>query len=114
MPHAALSISLRQWAQIGLGGVSDYLRAETKKVCDEDVIAWRITWRCETYYSWNELQPIIKEKTQFKPYLEERNGGKKFYALMERGNEARLKSRLNAISSQLRRDGHRDFASIKS
>ena len=101
-------------AQIGLGGVSDYLRAETKKVCDEDVIAWRITWRGETYYSWNELQPIIKEKTQFKPYLEERNGGKKFYALMERGNEARLKSRLNAISSQLRRDGHRDFASIKS
>ena len=101
-------------AQLGFEGVSDYLRGQTKKVCDEDVIAWRITWRGETYYSFNELQPIIKEKTQFKPYLEDRNGGKKFYALMERGNEARLKSRLNAISSQLRKAGHKDFASIKS
>ena len=101
-------------AQMGLGSVSDYLRAETKKVCDEDVIAWRITWRGETYYSFNEVQPIIKEKTQFKPYLEERNGGKKFYVLMERGNESRLKSRLNAISNELRKSGHRDFASIKS
>jgi 4-amino-4-deoxy-L-arabinose transferase-like glycosyltransferase/cyclophilin family peptidyl-prolyl cis-trans isomerase len=101
-------------ANIGLSGLTEYLRGQQKKVCDEDVIAWRITWRGETYYSFNELQPIIKEKTQFKPYLEERNGGKKFYALMERGNESRLKSRLNAISNQLKKAGHVNFANIKS
>ena len=92
----------------------DVFRYENKVVCEEDVISWLITWRGETYYSYNELQPITKEKPQFLPYLEERNHGKKFYALMERNKMSGFKSKLETYSKKLKRQGSRGWKTIDS
>lgn len=80
--------------------------SDSKRVCKEDVISWLITWRGETYYSYNELQPITKEQPQFMPYLETRNHGEKFYALMERGKMSGFKSKLERYSEKLTRKSH--------
>ncbi len=101
-------------ASIGLGGVSEYFRGTEKKVCQEDVISWLITWRGETYYSYNELQPITKEQPQFLPYLEERNHGRKFYALMERGKMGGFESKLQSYSKKLKRKGVEGWRDIDS
>lgn len=85
-----------------------------KRVCKEDVISWLITWRGETYYSYNELQPITKEQPQFMPYLETRNHGEKFYALMERGKMSGFKSKLDRYSDKLKRKNHPGWGDIKS
>jgi hypothetical protein len=94
-------------ANIGLGSVAEYFGWEGKVICEEDVISWRITWRGETYYSYNELKPITKEANQFLPYLEEMNHGKAFYVLMERGKSKidGFKSKLTTYSDKLRRKG---------
>lgn len=84
-----------------------------KRVCREDVISWLITWRGETYYSYNELKPINKEKPQFMPYLEEWNKGRKFYALMERGKKAGFESKLKQYSDKLKRKGLSGWKDIK-
>lgn len=82
-------------ATVGLGGVSEYLGAKPKRVCDEDIISWLITWRGETYYSNNEIRPVNKEATQFEAYLKGFNKGRPFYVLMERGKDAAWASKLN-------------------
>lgn len=96
-----------------LGSYSTGLfRGEYKTVCEEDVISWLITWRGETYYSWNELKPIEKKDTQFLPYLRDFNGGKKFYVLIERGKTASFRSDLKSRSDQLKRDGVAGYGDI--
>ena len=99
-------------ARIGLSSVSDYFRHQPKRVCREDVISWLITWRGETYYSYNELQPITTEQPQFMPYLEERNHGEKFYALMERGKMGAFASKLKSYSDKLKRKGVAGWTTI--
>ena len=84
-----------------------------KRVCKEDVISWLITWRGETYYSYNELQPITKEQPQFMPYLETRNGGEKFYALMERGKMSGFKTKLQRYSDKLKHKGQSGWSDIR-
>ncbi len=101
-------------AKMGLEGVARYFRYHNKRVCREDVISWLITWRGETYYSYNEIQPITKEKPQFMPYLEERNHGQTFYALMERGKKGGFKSKLESYTKKLRRKGLAGWKDIKS
>ncbi len=100
-------------ARIGLESVAEYFRYQNKRVCEEDVISWRITWRGETYYSYNELKPITKEGTQFLPYLEELNGGKAFYILMERDKTPSFKSKLDSYSEKLRRKGLKGWEDIE-
>ena len=94
-------------AKVGLPGVAEFFGWEGKVVCKEDVISWRITWRGETYYSYNELKPITKEANQFLPYLEEMNHGNTFYVLMERGKSKTdgFKNKLRTYSDKLRRKG---------
>ena len=101
-------------ARVGLGGLAEGLRSEPKRVCEEDVISWRITWRGETYYSWNELQPISKEDEQFLPYLEHRNHGEPFYILMERGKAPGFSTKLQRYSDKLRNQGKNKWRGIKS
>ena len=79
----------------GLGAIPEYLGAEPKRVCEEDIISWLITWRGETYYSNNEIKPVNKEASQFEPYLRDYNRGRTFYVLMERGKDAAWASKLN-------------------
>lgn len=109
--HAAFTPIL---STVGLQGLARDLRYNMKRVCQEDVISWLITWRGETYYSYNELQPVTKEQPQFMPYLEERNRGKKFYALMERGKMSGFKSKLTSYSDKLKRKGARGWTDIES
>jgi 4-amino-4-deoxy-L-arabinose transferase-like glycosyltransferase len=94
-------------ARVGLEAVARSFGWEGKVVCKEDVLSWRITWRGETYYSYNELKPITKEANQFLPYLEEMNHGEAFYVLMERGKSKTdgFKNKLTTYSEKLRRKG---------
>ncbi len=98
-------------AKVGLGALTDYLRSEPKRVCDEDIISWLIVWRGETYYSYNELKPVEK-KHQFLPYLEDYNGGKKFYLLMERGKVSAVKSELKRHTKTLKQKGVAGWSNI--
>ena len=112
---AEVDQAYRPWlVSLGMEGLASYFRYHPKRVCQEDVISWRITWRGETYYSYNELQPITKEAKQFQPYLEERNHAQKFYALMERGSHTQLKSKLDRATAQLRRKGLNALRTCKS
>jgi len=88
-------------------------RGQYKTVCEEDVIGWLITWRGETYYSWNELKPIEKKEEQFGPYLRDFNGGKKFYILIERGKTASFKSELVSESNKLKKEGVKGWTDIR-
>ncbi|MEC9071076.1 MAG: hypothetical protein VX938_01800, partial [Myxococcota bacterium] len=99
-------------ARWGMEGLARSLGWRSKIVCEEDVISWLITWRGETYYSFNELQPIEKEAPQFLPYLEERNHGKAFYVLMERGKKGAFKSKLDNYTQKLRRKGAEGWSDI--
>jgi 4-amino-4-deoxy-L-arabinose transferase-like glycosyltransferase len=99
-------------AHLGLEGFSRTLGYERKRVCEEDVISWLITWRGETYYSYNELQPIAKAAPQFMPYLETRNGGERFYVLMERGKLGAFKTKLQTYSDKLKRKKLKGWANI--
>jgi 4-amino-4-deoxy-L-arabinose transferase-like glycosyltransferase len=97
---------------IGLGAISDYLRSEPKRICEEDVLAWLITWRGETYYSYNELKPIAK-KEHFLPYMEQMNGGRKFYVITEKGRQSTIKSEAKAATETLKGKGVAGFTDIK-
>jgi len=98
--------------KVGLGFVSDYLRSEPKRVCEEDILSWLITWRGETYYSYNELRAIGK-KEQFLPYMEQMNGGRKFYAITEKGKQSSIKSEAKAATETLKAKKVAGFMDIK-
>ena len=97
---------------IGLGFIGDALRSEPKRLCEEDILAWLITWRGETYYSYNELKPIGK-KEQFRPYMEQTNGGRKFYVITEKGKQSAIKSQAKAVTDALKAKGVTGFTDIK-
>ncbi len=101
-------------AKAGLGVLTDALGARPKRVCEEDVVSWLLTWRGETFYSYNEIQPINKEATQFEAYLRERNHGQTFYLFMERGKGASLQSKLNTYTRTLKKKKVREFMGIDS
>ena len=98
--------------RVGLGAIADFFDARPKRVCNEDIVSWLITWRGETYYSNNEIRPLQKA-TQLTPYLKEMNKGKKFYVLLERGRTSGFASKLKAESKKLRDDAEPGFGAIK-
>jgi hypothetical protein len=100
-------------ADIGLESLARETGYSDKIVCEEDVISWLITWRGETYYSYNEVQPIEKEAPQFMPYLEDRNHGEPFYVLIERGKVPGFKSKLQGYSDKLRKKKHEGWTDIE-
>jgi hypothetical protein len=89
-------------AKVGLGAVSDYLRSEPKRICEEDIVSWTITWRGETYYSYNELVPLNKRE-QLPTYLEQINLGRKFYLIAEKGRAQTIKSELKTATDNLKK-----------
>ncbi len=99
-------------AKVGLGGVADYLRSEPKRICEEDITAWLITWRGETYYSYNELVPLNK-KEQLPTYLEQMNHGRKFYVIAEKGRAQTIRSELKAATETLKKKDLEAFADIE-
>ena len=101
-------------SRVGLGFVADALGARGKRVCQEDVISWLLTWRGETFYSYNEIQPINTEATQFDAYLRERNRGLPFYIFMERGKANTLQSKLNTYTKTLQEKKVPQFKDIDS
>jgi len=98
--------------KLGLGFIYDYLGSTSKRVCKEDIIAWLITWRGETYYTYNEIKPLMKT-TQLTPYLELINRGQPFYALTQGGRTTGLKSQLDRETAKLKKTID-DFKDIKS
>jgi 4-amino-4-deoxy-L-arabinose transferase-like glycosyltransferase len=100
-------------ADLGFESLARKTGYSDKIVCEEDVISWLITWRGETYYSYNEVQPIEKEAPQFMPYLEDRNHGEPFYVLIERGKVSGFKSKLQGYSDKLRKKKHRGWTDIE-
>ena len=100
-------------ADLGFESLARETGYQEKIVCEEDVISWLITWRGETYYSYNEVQPIEKEAPQFLPYLEDRNHGEPFYVLIERGKISGFKSKLQGYSDKLRKKKHKGWGDIE-
>jgi 4-amino-4-deoxy-L-arabinose transferase-like glycosyltransferase len=98
----------------GLGFIADFVDARPKRVCQEDIISWLITWRGETFYSNNEIRPINKEDAQFEPYLRDMNRGRAFYVLMERGRNGGFVGKLRAASRRLRDRGDAGFKTIST
>lgn len=72
-----------------------------KKVCQEEIISWLLTWRGEAFYSHNTIRPIQKENKQFQPWLEEFNKGARFFVHIERtrakGFDGRLKNHFKKV-----------------
>lgn len=99
-------------SKIGLSSVAEFFDARNKRVCNEDIVSWLITWRGETYYSNNEIRPLNKA-TQLEPYLKDMNHGKKFYSLLERGRTSGFASKLKSETKKLRDDGNAYYATIK-
>jgi len=97
----------------GLGFIPDSLGYNTKRVCREDVVAWLITWRGETYFTHSEIKPLMKA-TQLKPYLEELNHGYRFFALTQPNRASSLKSSLDKETKALREKGATGFENIRS
>ncbi|NOZ02108.1 MAG: hypothetical protein GXP54_09495 [Deltaproteobacteria bacterium] len=96
----------------GLGFIPDYFHPYGKRVCKEDVVAWLITWRGETYYTNSEIKPLMKA-SQLGPYLETINRGKTFFALTQAGRASGLKTYLDRETAKLRKKGVPEFVNIK-
>lgn len=99
-------------SRVGLGFIPEFLDARPKRVCEEDIVSWLITWRGETFYSSNEIRPLNKA-TQLEPYLREMNRGKAFYALLERGRTSGFESKLKAESKKLHDEGLTGFSRVR-
>lgn len=99
--------------KIGLGFIPDSLGYFNKRVCREDVVAWLITWRGETYFTHSEIKPLMKAN-QLKPYLKDLNRGKRFFALTQPNRSSSLKSSLDKETKSLREAGAEGFDSIRS
>lgn len=99
-------------SKIGLSFIPDFLDSRPKRVCDEDIVSWLITWRGETFYSNNEIRPLNKA-TQLEPYLKDFNHGHNFYALLERGRLGGFESKVKAESKKLRDAKTPGFEKIK-
>lgn len=99
-------------SKLGLAFIPEYLGATTKRVCKEDIVAWLITWRGETYYTSSEIKPLMKA-TQLGPYLETLNRGKTFYALTQGGRGTGLKAALDRETERLRKKGLPEWVGIK-
>ena len=101
--------------KIGLTGLYNYLGMRTKQVCKEDIVTWLITWRGETFYTYNEIKPLMKSK-QMLPYLRDINKGKTFFAMVQAHGSGGFRSALNRESSKLTKekaDGFRDITTWK-
>lgn len=99
--------------KIGLSFISEYFGARGKRVCKEDVVAWLITWRGETFYTYSEIKPLMKAN-QLGPYLETINKGKPFFALTQAGRSSGIKGSLDRETETLRKKGVPEFQNIKA
>lgn len=90
--------------RLGLGFIPEALGSHGKRVCREDVIAWLITWRGETYYTQSEIKPLMKA-TQLAPYLETLYPGGPIYAMTQAGRGSGLESALNRETETLKKKG---------
>ena len=100
-------------SRMGLSFIPEYFGSTGKRVCKEDVVAWLITWRGETYYTASEIKPLMKA-SQLGAYLETLNKGRPFFALTQAGRGSGLKSSLDRETERLRKAGNPDFVGIKS
>lgn len=100
-------------SKVGLGFIPEALGATGKRVCREDVVAWLITWRGETYYTHSEIKPLMKQN-QLAPYLETINRGNTFFALTQAGRVSGLRTALNRETETLRKKGVPGFTDITS
>jgi 4-amino-4-deoxy-L-arabinose transferase-like glycosyltransferase len=99
-------------SKIGLGFIPEALGSTSKRVCKEDVIAWLITWRGETYYTHSEIKPLMKAN-QLGPYLETLYPGGRVFALTQAGRTTGLKSALDRETETLKKKGVGKLMNIK-
>ena len=98
---------------MGLGAVPEFFGATTRRLCKEQVISWLLTWRGETYYTYDTIIPINKEATQFEAYLKEWNGAEPFYVFMQNRSPGYFESKLNTYTSRLKKKKDANFKSVK-
>ncbi len=100
-------------SKIGLGFIPDAFGSKPKRVCREDIVAWLITWRGETYYTSSEIKPLMKQ-SQLAPYLETLNKGNTFYALTQANRINGLRTALNRETETLKKKGVPGLTDITS
>ncbi|MBL6976148.1 MAG: glycosyltransferase family 39 protein [Deltaproteobacteria bacterium] len=98
-------------SKAGLGFIPDYFEPFGKRVCKEDVVAWLITWRGETFYTNSEIKPLMKA-SQLGPYLETINRGQPFFALTQAGRASGLRTYLDRETKKLKSKGTPEFMAI--
>jgi len=98
-------------SKIGLSFIPEYFGAKPKRVCQEDVVAWLITWRGETFYTSSEIKPLMKA-TQLEPYLQTINKGRTFFALTQASRGQGLKGYLDRATTTLKNKGVPEFVGI--
>jgi 4-amino-4-deoxy-L-arabinose transferase-like glycosyltransferase len=86
--------------------LESFFEPKLKRVCEEEVISWLLTWRGETFYSNNLIRPIQKEKKQMQPYLEKVSKGARFFVHIERTRARSFKGRVDSYLKNLSKNTH--------
>jgi 4-amino-4-deoxy-L-arabinose transferase-like glycosyltransferase len=84
----------------GSDALMTFFSPRPKRVCEDEVISWLLTWRGETFYSNNTIRPIQKDG-QFEPYLKEFNKGQRFFVHIERTRAKSFKGRVESAVKKL-------------
>ena len=67
---------------------------EMKPYCAESIVAYKLNWRGETYYTHNEVIPLEKDP-DMDAFLEQ-NGDRSFFAIMQHGRTSSFRTSLPA------------------
>jgi 4-amino-4-deoxy-L-arabinose transferase-like glycosyltransferase len=100
-------------AKAGLPGVADFFGSTNRRLCKEQVISWLLTWRGETFYTYDTIVPIAKEATQFEAWMKEWNRGQPFYVFMQQRGPSYFESKLNTYLAKLKKKNDPNHLKIK-
>jgi len=100
-------------SRMGLGFIPEFFDTTNRRLCKEQVISWLLTWRGETYYTFDTIIPINKEATQFEQYMRDWNRGRAFYVFMQQRGPSFFETKLNGITEKLKRKGDANYQEIR-
>ena len=102
--------------KMGMGAIPEFFGATNRRLCEEQVISWLLTWRGETYYTYDTIIPINKEATQFEAYLKEWNRGRPFYVFMQSRGPSYFESKMKTYTGRIKKKYKNDpvWSKIKS
>lgn len=100
-------------SRAGLGFIPEFFDTTNRRLCKEPIISWLLTWRGETYYTYNTIVPINKEATQFEQYMRDWNRGRPFYVFMQQRGPSFFETKLNSMTDKLKRKNDPNYQEIR-